>query len=702
MPSESLQRLASAFHSEEALPYILAAIMEASTDLCFAKDKNFTYLCCSKTFARLVGQTDEGGVVGKTDYDLFPREIAEKYRADDLRLMRIGEALVDMVETIPSEDGVRRYSSTSKYPLRNCQGELIGLYGVGRDITEHREAYAQLKLLTDSIPGGLGMYELSPRGTRLLYCSDGFFSITGYTREEYAAIAQGDPFHLVFPEDLPVIRQNIAAVLSGADHFDYMYRAHRKEGGFNWINLRGNVSERHEDQVIVNTVKLDVTEQKKVEEQLRMSEEQCRLALLHSGTIMFRYDVADRSANMTREVADLFAAPPKIKNVPYGPVRDGLIAPECAEAYVGFYEGILRGKRTGAASFRCRTVNGWRWMKANQSTIFDDAGRPVYAVVSYVDSTENHEKELAYERYRQTICQNTNADGGLVYFEADLTADINEKSGGSMLPAELLSRYGSRSAMLEYALNHFMSEDERARCRRSFSREQLMRRYQEGVRNLNEEWQIIVRDGAHKYFRSETQLVQDPYTGHIKAYTIMRDITEEKQAELDFKKQAETDGMTGLYNKATTEALVRRALGRAEGQHCAMLIADLDDLKSVNDTLGHPHGDAVIRLLANVLQNQFRRTDIVGRIGGDEFLVLLDGISDRVRLDCMLRSLYERLAALEAEGENVGPLDASIGVAVSCAGGATFEALYAQADQALYRAKRNGKRQYAFYMPEDE
>lgn len=244
----------------EMIPVALKVVMASSTDLSFVKDRTLTYVCASRAFANMVGYDDEAEIIGKTDYDLFEKGLAEKYRADDQNLFRDGKSIIDFVENIPSKDGTTRYASTSKFLLKDSVGNIIGLYGIGRDITENKEAFERLKLLTDSIPGGLATYELSSQEVRTLYLSDGIYKLTGYTKEEYMAVRGDNPLQFIREEDLPVIWKQIESLLNQKEPIDCTYRLIQKEGGYRWINLKGTEADRQDNCVIINAVLFDVTE----------------------------------------------------------------------------------------------------------------------------------------------------------------------------------------------------------------------------------------------------------------------------------------------------------------------------------------------------------------------------------------------------------------------------------------------------------
>jgi diguanylate cyclase (GGDEF)-like protein len=167
---------------------------------------------------------------------------------------------------------------------------------------------------------------------------------------------------------------------------------------------------------------------------------------------------------------------------------------------------------------------------------------------------------------------------------------------------------------------------------------------------------------------------------------------QEKQRELE--RLTRLDGLTGLFNRNTFVELSRRELERAQrqGSSTAILILDLDHFKRINDTWGHPAGDAVLRHVASVAVGAVRSTDLVGRLGGEEFIVLLPCTSTEAA-----RKLAEKLRAKLQASPVMWQADslqvtASIGLAATTAiEKRDFEALYNAADKALYLAKTRGR-----------
>ena len=173
-------------------------------------------------------------------------------------------------------------------------------------------------------------------------------------------------------------------------------------------------------------------------------------------------------------------------------------------------------------------------------------------------------------------------------------------------------------------------------------------------------------------------------------------------------KQARVDQLTGVLNKRTFEQRVDALLKRAEdGESYAMLLIDVDNFKSVNDTFGHAFGDKVLANMGEIMRNTFRAEDSLGRLGGDEFCVFMS-IKGDMREEDRNRLIHKKCgelcAAFRDMHEPIGDREftgsVSVGVSVYPANGKSFSDLYKLADSALYATKRHGKDNYTIYEEE--
>lgn len=164
----------------------------------------------------------------------------------------------------------------------------------------------------------------------------------------------------------------------------------------------------------------------------------------------------------------------------------------------------------------------------------------------------------------------------------------------------------------------------------------------------------------------------------------------EDTKQLEYK--SKTDLLTGLVNKVTFEQMCKEYLNKKmNGAKCTMFFFDLDNFKHVNDTYGHETGDKVLEQFANILQSYFHPDDIIGRIGGDEFMVLVLGEMPESYSETRCRNILHELR-IGKYNEAAG-ITCSIGV-VEATDNYTFEELYKITDDALYEAKRYGKDRY--------
>ena len=180
---------------------------------------------------------------------------------------------------------------------------------------------------------------------------------------------------------------------------------------------------------------------------------------------------------------------------------------------------------------------------------------------------------------------------------------------------------------------------------------------------------------------------------------ITNDITERKRYEEQLERQNNQDGLTGLASRILLNDRVRQAIAYAtrEERSVAMLFIDLDHFKRINDSLGHPVGDAVLREVASRMQAQLRERDTLARLGGDEFVAVL---SDATNASDASHTAAKLLRALEApvtvDGREMD-IAASIGISVYPNDGKDYETLLRNADTAMYRAKEAGRNTFRFY-----
>ena len=180
---------------------------------------------------------------------------------------------------------------------------------------------------------------------------------------------------------------------------------------------------------------------------------------------------------------------------------------------------------------------------------------------------------------------------------------------------------------------------------------------------------------------------------------LIRDITEHKHAEASLRSQATRDALTGLPNRAMLMEHLVTALARGQrtGLMPAVMFLDLDGFKAVNDGLGHEAGDELLIEVGRRLGECVRNTDVVARFGGDEFVILLDNISDLETAQQIADRIITRVEEPVALSSGTGNVGTSIGISLPSVSDIEAETLLGEADTAMYRAKQLGKRRHQYF-----
>lgn len=208
------------------------------------------------------------------------------------------------------------------------------------------------------------------------------------------------------------------------------------------------------------------------------------------------------------------------------------------------------------------------------------------------------------------------------------------------------------------------------------------------------EFRFVLKDGSIRHIESDGRPSHDAQGKVSKVIVVSRDITERKRMETELLQMATTDFLTGLPNRRHFVARLSEELARMQRFHderAAVLMLDLDHFKKVNDRFGHATGDQWLKYLATLMLGELRKVDTAGRVGGEEFAIMLPGTSAT-----SAKSFAERLRVkvaetrLELEGQSI-QLTVSIGVAALNPKDADAGAALLRADQALYRAKESGR-----------
>ncbi len=221
------------------------------------------------------------------------------------------------------------------------------------------------------------------------------------------------------------------------------------------------------------------------------------------------------------------------------------------------------------------------------------------------------------------------------------------------------------------------------------------------IREHSIEKRYIRKDGHVVWVDVSGSIIRDRDGKPIRAAAIVQDVTERKHMQDEIRHLAHHDALTGLPNRRLFNEIAGVELAQAQRnlKKLALLFLDLDRFKEINDTLGHETGDRLLKEVASRLKSVLRRSDSIGRIGGDEFNIILADIARPDVVPDIARKLVETVRRPYRIGGHELRVTASIGISIYPDDGADLDTLLRYADMAMYHAKEVGRNVYQFFNP---
>jgi diguanylate cyclase (GGDEF)-like protein/PAS domain S-box-containing protein len=528
-----------------------------------------------------------------------------------------------------------------------------------------------LRSMFDDSPVAQALVDPVDRG---VIANDAFARLFGMSR---VALRSFEPWSLVHPDDIGATADEAAALVSGrTDRIVAEHRYMRADGTVFHGRIAASVLRDEEENFKYMFVTiLDVTAELAAAEALARSEARARALIDHSPDIIAIL-YPDGEWESTDQGTRLLGYPKGFD--PEGGVFSLIHADDAAAASAALAE-VLAGTRAAdepiELRLRCANETYRQFECVGQSLIDDpDIGG---VVVNARDITARKHAERQIRRAEQRFAV-AFAHAPIVMSVVDLDGRILDINPAG---CALLGR--SRDEMIGTLAELMLPPDDRA---------QAIERTTAQLTDptLPVEFRVIAADGHLVPVISHAALVE-PETPDETPYvlSLQTDISERKQLEAELHARALRDPLTGLYNRAGLHEHLARVLLQRRHGILAALFLDLDNLKTINDTFGHNTGDELLVYVARQITQQLHAGDLAARIGGDEFVVILD-LPDEA-LAC---SISERLRTAIATGfrhkDQPIAVTASIGVAVAQPHDTETD-LIERADTAAYIAKRNGK-----------
>jgi PAS domain S-box-containing protein len=294
---------------------LLHALMDNIPDKIYFKDTEGRFVRINRAHAESLGLEDPAQAVGKTDFDVHPPERAREAYQDEKEILDTGEPLIGNIEKISESDGKVRWNLVTKVPLKNNQGQVVGLVGTSRDITARMKVQEALQVSERQLAQAMDLamsahWEFNP-ATGIFTFNDRFYALYGTAAEReggYQMSAEAYAREFLYPEDAHIVADEIAKALATTDPgaaWVLEHRIRRRDGEMRHITVRISVIKNSEGVTIkTHGVNQDVTQHRRAEEALRESEEKYRSLVSNIPDVTWTMDAEFRfvfiSKNMER------------------------------------------------------------------------------------------------------------------------------------------------------------------------------------------------------------------------------------------------------------------------------------------------------------------------------------------------------------------------------------------------------------------
>lgn len=419
---------------------------------------------------------------------------------------------------------------------------------------------------------------------------------------------------------------------------------------------------------------------KKAHQESKKNMEYMHIAMEHSNNTVFDYDQKNRVVRLKTDTRNQLFCCSIMTYVPASFISLNVIAPDSICAFKRLFERI-KTEQSCEEDIQILSDDEEIWYRISMNNIYDERAS-IIGTVGIVEDISGQKRKEAETRRKLQI-QDTIIANALEYGKVDLqTGTLLEFNGEELrMPFQ---------DFLHKNVQEKVSQEHTAYVEKNLSLESICKAYQQGREMI--EMQFLMKcDGAYRWVSC---VVYKIHTGAENTVIfVVTDIDDRKRKEIALKQQAERDGLTGLYNAVTARAKINELLSQKDSlnENHVFVLLDLDNYKQINDTFGHSYGDQVLVDIATTLNTRFRSSDIVGRLGGDEFIILLRSVRSYDYAEHMIEELCKVIHKTYTEGDKAVTISASIGIAIAPNDGSTFEELYRKSDMAQYQIKNHGK-----------
>jgi PAS domain S-box-containing protein len=415
----------------------LFAIIENLPGLLWLKDSAGKFLAVNTKFSKSAGLENPEALVGRTDLDIWPQEMADKYRADDARVIASGKPV--LTEEPISDQGVLKWFETFKTPIFDQQGAVIGTTGYSRDITERKQAEAALRaseerytLTLAAVKDGLWDWNV-PNGEA--FFSELYYALLGYENREFPA-TYATWRTLIHAEDLERVETELRKSIQSGAGFIIDLRMKMKSGEWRWVSTRGRTVETGADGSALRMVGTltDITERKQAEEALRASELRFRALFEQAAVGVGQIDsLTGRFIRLNQKYCDIVGySPAEMEQMDFQTITH----PEDLSIDLVNMERLRAGElREFTIEKRYFRKSGELvWISLTVSAMWAVGAPPDYHIAIVQDITERKqaetalraslvEKETLIKEVHHRVKNNLASINGLIHLQQDLLTD---------------------------------------------------------------------------------------------------------------------------------------------------------------------------------------------------------------------------------------------------------------------------------------
>ncbi|MCQ2580474.1 MAG: bifunctional diguanylate cyclase/phosphodiesterase [Treponemataceae bacterium] len=432
-------------------------------------------------------------------------------------------------------------------------------------------------------------------------------------------------------------------------------------------------------------------------ERTKLAEEETDTSMALLGKAVCHLDIEKKTFSIAKAFAVEKNIPQFYENAPESIIEFSkkFMSPENVERHKFFYEAILEGQPSGSSTFQIKTQNNEIvWNRFSFVTVFQDE-KPARALITIEDVTIQRERSLIYERFKNEVLTLAPTKKHL-YFSLDVTDNVVDS-----LPEYMsISTVNHKNMKIEelaelMQLQTYKNKDGVTAIER-YTRNNLLVLFATQNYVSDEDW-YIEHGGKTFWFNSNLQLVEDPFNRHILALFEVRNITEEKTKELKFWEQSRYDKLTGLYNFAAAEELIRNKLGKNVSA-AILFVIEIDNFNNISSILEYDKINDFLKKFAELLRVTFEEPDIVASVSMSQFMIYTEKITSVPMFENALRDLQKKVSSssISQEYENF-KLSCSVGAALVTETAYDFSVLFNRVDLSLYHARSQGGNIYCLY-----